>query len=35
MRKDIERISLPKGYGLLMVIVLALACITVLLWMVR
>ncbi len=35
MRKDIERISMPKGYGLIMVLALALACIAVLLWMAR
>lgn len=35
MRRDIERISMPKGYGLLMVIVLVLACLTVVLLMSR
>jgi hypothetical protein len=35
MRRDIERISMPKGYGLIMVIVLTLACLMVLLWMMR
>jgi hypothetical protein len=35
MHKDLERISMPKGYGLLMVVVLALACIAVLLWVAK
>jgi hypothetical protein len=35
MRRDSERISMPKGYGLAMVIIVVLACITVVLLMAR
>lgn len=35
MRRDIERISMPKGYGLAMIMVLVLAGIVAVLWAAR
>jgi hypothetical protein len=32
MRRDLERISMPQTYGLIMAVIMALACITIILW---